>query len=338
MRRLAVCGALLVSTSVCAQQARPAAPAPGAAAHTLERVEVGVKSPPMWRMTKGDRTIVVLGTQYPLPETMPFYPKAIERELSQSQVALWPPGVRANDGVSVFRGMMLWNSLRNAKQNPDGQTLKQVLPPDTYAKWQAAKVRYLRGNDKVESLRPMYAAYELYEAALKSVGVRKDDPVWDVIQTTTKASKIPLVDTRFSIPVKASKSTARAFDVPAKDDLACLESTLDRLDGFVAAMSDAANAWSIGNMPEYRAAIMRYTPLQTCWARMTNEALADMSGISDPYGRTEATWLATLRSTLASRQRVFAMLPARDMVNHTGVVRTLLADGWTLTPIFKEAP
>ena len=339
MRRLIVLGFSLIAFSALAQTAPVPAPASTAAdpaVRTLDHVEVSVKSPPMWRLTKGDRQILVLGTQYPLPQTMPFFPRTIQREVAAAQAVVRAPGVYADDNVSIFRGLMLWNSVRKAKQNEGGKSLQQVLPAPLYAQWATVRDRYLPGRRDVESMRPMYAAYELYKEAVERVQVRPDDPVMDVVGATAKASGVPIIDSRVIIPVAATKATARAFDVPVAPDIQCLQMAVERVDPFVGQMSDAANAWSVGDMPAYRAAIARYEPLPACWARLTNEAFARMAGINDPYGRVDATWLATLHKTLQTHSRVFTMLPARDMVRGTGLAQALAAEGWTATPLFKE--
>lgn len=335
MRRFMVLALSALAFSAAAQAPQAGSgPAVDGSIRQLDTVSVSVKSPPMWRLTKGDRQILVLGTQYPLPQTMPFFPRTIEREVAAAQAVVRGPGVYADDNVSIFRGMMLWNSVRKAKQNEDGKSLREVVPAPLYEQWTAVRDRYLPGKGDLEKMRPMYAAYELYKEAVGRVQVRQDDPVMDVVGATAKAHGVPIIDSRVIIPVAATKATARAFEVPVGPDVACLQMAVERVDAFVGQMSAAANAWSIGDMPAYRDAIARYEPLTACWARLTNEALGRMAGINDPYGRVDATWLTALHKTLQTHSRVFTMLPARDMVRGTGLAQALAAEGWTATPLF----
>lgn len=78
--------------------------------------------------------------------------------------------------VGIFGAMMLWPSYQRSKKNPDDKKLRDVLPPATYARWQAAKARYLGRDPDVEDLRPVHAAKTLFDAAVRQVGLTGENP------------------------------------------------------------------------------------------------------------------------------------------------------------------
>ena len=140
---------------------------------TLEAIVVrGDQSgPSIWKFSRGNKVVWVLGTFQPLPKNTTFNPTQIEKRISESEIVLGPQGLVVGDNIGIFKGLTLWPSIRRNKFNADGKSLKDVLPPATYARWIQLKLKYL-GNDRgVERLRPMYAASELFEAALEKTNL-----------------------------------------------------------------------------------------------------------------------------------------------------------------------
>ena len=104
---------------------------------TLEAVVVRADQsvPPIWKFSRGNKVIWVLGTFQPLPKGTKFNPSQIERRIAESEVVLGPQGLVVGDNIGIMKGLMLWPSIRRKKFNADGKQLKDVLPPATYSKW-----------------------------------------------------------------------------------------------------------------------------------------------------------------------------------------------------------
>ena len=147
--------------------------------------------------------------------------------MAQAQEVLGPPGVSVSADVGLFGGLMLMPSYQRSKKNPDGKRLQDVLPPATYARWQAAKARYLGNDRSVEALRPVHAAKALFDAAVRQVGLSDEDRVDPVIRHVAKAHDIPLRSSVLRLTIKDPKKTLKQLSATSLDDVPCLEQTLD---------------------------------------------------------------------------------------------------------------
>lgn len=106
--------------------------------------------------------------------------------LSVSQGVLAPVSVSASAGP--LDGITLLPSLIGVRRNSDNMRLQEVVPADTYAHWLPLKGRYL-GNDGVEDWRPIFAAQELYRAALKKSDLVPYDGVWPAVEIWRSCSQ-----------------------------------------------------------------------------------------------------------------------------------------------------
>jgi hypothetical protein len=86
-------------------------------------------------------------------------------------VVIGPPTVSMGSDIGFFRGLMLVPSLLKARNNPGGMHLQDMVPADLYARWLPLKARYMGRDRGVEKRRPIFAAQELYEAAMRKSGL-----------------------------------------------------------------------------------------------------------------------------------------------------------------------
>lgn len=302
----------------------------------LAAVQVNVKSPPIWLFSKGDKKIIILGTQLPLPVSGVVITDSIHNYIENSDAVLTGPGLRPGDDVGLFRGLTLVSSMRKAQRNKDNKTLAQVVPADAYRRWEILKAKYIGRDSGVERFRPMYAAYELYAASLKRNGLTDTPMLGPVIAKATNAAGMQRVDARYSLPSDNLRRKIKEFDVAEADDVGCFVHTLNVLEAYLEYSPAAAEAWAVGDMARYRSAEKQYVPIDGCWERLTNEAIGRSSGIADPYAKVDSTWHAAVMAALAAHNVVFTTLPARDLVKGTGLAAKLRQDGFAVSALFSE--
>jgi hypothetical protein len=124
--------------------------------------------------------------------------------LAQSQEYLTPPGAQAK--VGFFRGLTMLPSLIGMKKNPDGATLRDVLPPEVYARWLPLKAKYLGDNDSIERERPIFAAETLFSAGLKQAGLTRGMPVSSKIDALIKQHKIKVTETGIKLDMDGAST------------------------------------------------------------------------------------------------------------------------------------
>ena len=156
---------VLSSFSIAAGAQSGPAPAPDIAEpKLLESVLVqGTQpGPRLWRVTRDDHTLWILGTLRPLPKQMTWASQEVDAIIAQSGEVLAPgrasPRIGAGD---MLKMATLMPSAMNSIKNPDGARLKEVLPPALYARWELARQRHMPDDRKVDRHRPTAAAIEL---------------------------------------------------------------------------------------------------------------------------------------------------------------------------------
>ena len=132
------------------------APPPAA---LLETVVVSGEQPGpgLWKVTKDDHVLWIIGTLTPLPKRMEWVPRDVERTIASAQRVLLSPSANVDVKGGALAGLFLLPSLLKARNNPDKQTLADVVPADLYARWQPLKLKYIGRSNSVEKRRPIFA-------------------------------------------------------------------------------------------------------------------------------------------------------------------------------------
>jgi len=283
--------------------------------------------PGMWRVSNGEHELWILGTLEPLPKHMTWRAREAEAALARSQALLAPP--RVSVSVGFFKGLAALPALLRARQNPGGQTLKDVLPADLFARWLALKEEFLDEDDDFERLRPSAAAYELYRRAIDRSGLVGGDVAWNVVEKLAKRHRVPITAVTVSLVLDDPKGTIRQFQqIPRDAETACLASTLATLETELQPMRRRASLWSLGDVEGLRRIAVtdqRASCLEAITAvpELRARVLALRTQLVDE-------WLAQAERALAANESTFAVLPIGEMLKPDGWVTSLRARGYTV--------
>jgi hypothetical protein len=243
--------------------AEPAAPAFAAI------VEIDVTGerpgPRMWKVSKGDHVLWVMGTLEPLPKRMTWRSKAVEDVLEQSQEVL-PSRPAFGFSWNPIAALRLYWQWRGFQKNPDHATLQQTLPPALYARFSALSFHH-----------------EVQNAVLRLAEHRR-----------VRLHKMTL-------PIDDPRGLLKEIgQIPMQAQISCLETTVARLESDLSAMKARAAAWAVGDVDA-----LRKLPLPdqqaACLAALSNSArfkdLNEKTSRAWMQGADEA--LAMNTSTLA---------------------------------------
>jgi hypothetical protein len=286
--------------------------------------------PGLWRVSKDDHEMWILGTLSPLPPKMQWISRDVEATIARSQEVLLGPTAQLD--VGVVSGLFLLPSLLAARNNPDDAKLADVVPPALYARWTPLREKYLPRDRAIEKRRPIFAAEELYQKAVERSGLSGSGVVMPVVEKAAKKHRIPTTQPKIRITVDAPRAAVKEFRKASLDDVECFAQTLDRVETDLGPMRARANAWATGDIEALRA--LPYTDQQeTCANAFLGAGAVQGHGFDDIRARLRDAWLAAAEKALATNRTTFAALPIAQILRDDGLVATLREKGYAV-----EAP
>lgn len=330
-------GLALAMCSAAAQQSQavPPQPAQTDGIKSLDAVVVtgSVSGPGLWNVYKDDEhDLWIMGTLSPLPASIEWDATNVREMIADAQEVLWTPGYAVNVEANLFQQAALGLGYLRAKKNPDGQSLKDVLPADVYARWIKAKAVYLRGNAGIEKRRPLVAAEELLDAAVKRARLSTKPIVYPALEETIKSNGVRSNYPQVKINVSNAAAKAALADVRRMqlDDVRCLEATLDAVETDIPRMVANANAWATGDV-----AAISFQALQRrnllCADAMMNPEFSAKYGLPDINSSIAARWMQEAKRALASNRSTIAFVPMENLVGPDSYLDRLKAQGYTVT-------
>ena len=333
-RLIALCLAGLVSVAAAVEAPVPTssvAPPPPGKVTELQGVSVsGVQpGPGLWKVSKGDHVLWVLGTLDLLPKHMDWQARDVLAAIAESQQVLDRPQVKLDAKLGFFGTLGLLPSLIGVRNNPDGKRLVDVVPPDQYARWLVLKKRYLGWDNGVEKQRPIFAAAALFIAAIKQADLSNDmlDPL---IKKAAAQHDLKPTPVTYTVVVDQPKAVVKDFKKTPMDDRDCFAKTLDHLDSDVALMRARANAWATGDLDTLRRLPLS-DQLQVCLAAVDASGVAHELGLTAIEDHVEATWVTAASKALATNRVTFAQLPMQRLLGDHSYLAALQSLGDTVT-------
>ncbi|MGH8083209.1 MAG: TraB/GumN family protein [Lysobacter sp.] len=285
--------------------------------------------PGMWKVVRGGHVLWILGTVSPLPKDMTWLSRDVEATIAESQEVIAPPSVNFDTELGMFRTMLLIPTALKARKNPDGKTLQEVVPADMYARWSTLKARYIGRDGGVEKWRPIFAAQELYEAAIRQSGLSLKGVVKPVVDKIAKQHDVPITEARVTLKIDDPKAALKEFSNSTMDDRECFSKTLSRIEVDLESMRARGNAWAIGDIATLRT-LPQGDQYRTCMNALAETGVAQRLNMGDLRERVIAHWLQRAEAAIAKNNSTFATLPVGDLVESGGVLDRLRGAGYTV--------
>ncbi len=285
--------------------------------------------PGLWKVSKGDHVLWILGTLSPLPRRMTWQSQQVADVIAGSQQVLLAPSIKMKLDVGFFGKLFLLPAAYSARKNEDGKTLQQLLPPAQYVRWLVLKQQYL-GNDRgIERWRPIFAAQELYGKALKANGLNNSGGVVSSVEALARQHGIKPTPVVYQTVIEQPRAAIKAFTASGLDDTACFSHTLDSIEHDLPTMTARANAWASGDLQTLQQ-LPDSDRRDTCVAALTSAGFAHKLGLDDLPTRLRDAWLAAARAALAHNAQTFALLPIDQLLSPDGWLARLKALGYAV--------
>jgi uncharacterized protein YbaP (TraB family) len=316
-------GALL---SGLASTTAPAGALPPAAAAPQQLDEIAIigerPGPRLWKVSKGDHVLWLLGTLNHLPRRMTWRSSEVESALGESQELLIS-GPSVSAGVGPIGAIRLYVQWRRTQKNPDHLKLNVWLPAPLYARFEALKARFDAGDNSIEELRPSFAALRLYEHAVEAAGMTAHDEVEQSVVKLAKRRGIPIQRAELKIedPSGALKEVSA---LPPTVEIDCLAATVSRIETDLPSMQERAKAWATGDVDRLRALPYPHQR-EACISALSNspriKALVD---------RVVQAWSIEAESALSRNRVSFAMRPIYELLDSDGPLAKFRAEGYVV--------
>lgn len=308
----------------------PSVVSPGAAEPAPEQIHVVAQrpGPGMWKVSKGEHVLWVFGMYGPVPKDMQWRSHEVENVILHSQEYLSAPSASARPGF--FKSITLLPSMIGVRKNPDGATLRDVMPEQEYARWTALKAKYLPDNEDVERERPIFAAEVLSNAARKQAGLVDSYTVRKQVLDLVKKAKLKETSSTYELPMDNARTVLKNFKKSTLGDAACLARTMATLEQDIQAASRRASAWAKGDLIEMRKLDFAGRE-EACFGALMNSAAFDAEPeFKHMKTRANEKWIASAEKALAANASTFAMLKIEDIFDPKGVIAALAAKGYTV--------
>jgi uncharacterized protein YbaP (TraB family) len=295
---------------------------PAAAATEEVVIEGRHEGPRMWRVSKGDHTLWILGTLSPLPKKMVWQPDAVQEVLRQAQevVPAWPTyGIGANP-LTALRVYIEW---RRLQKPPDELPLSQALPPPLYARVEALKARYVPKDSKLEELRPMLAARELLSRVFDASGLALHNEVQQQVLHLAREQGVRVHQDKLKIedPVKVLKDVEAT---PLSSEVACLDAVVTLLETDLGPMQARARAWALGDVDTLRK-LPHADDRTACVA-----AVSTSERVRKLIARALDDWMIAVEDSLARNRGTLAVQSMDRLLGEDGALQALRAKGYSV--------
>jgi len=267
------------------------------------------RGPAWWKLTDADSTIWILGVpQGGLPRSVKWDTIGVERRLNNAKQLLLPPDY---GGTNIFSLVFFMFFNRDAFES-QGRTLEPSLPPELRVRY--VKVRNELGVDakQVERWEPFLASMVLSSQFQRPLGFDRGEPL-DKIRSLARRARVKQDRIAGYDFMPAIRTLAAA---PAKDQLECLDVSLDQIEAGREPLLTAARGWADGDL---KAALSA--------ERGTDRCLAVLPGISAFTQRVMADTSAAIVKALDTPGKTVVVVELRPLLAETGVLQRLKARG-----------
>jgi hypothetical protein len=333
----------------------PIEEAPAVREQELETILVngGQAVPQMWKVSRGEHVLWVVANRA-APAGSTWYMDDLDARMAESQLLMLPGNLKVDLGVNIVYAVTLLPTAFKAAKNPDGQTLKDVLPPETYARWRVLKTEYVGRDNDIEKWRPSIALGMLEDKIGDKIRPRPKKPapgsappprpgpmLMPLVEKSAKKHRVktrtpPRVERKIEVDhVRDKLKSAGRINLV---DPQCVAARLDYLEKLV-------EYWKLMADPEAKADAPKRTPecnepdmyiKKVKAGEMPDStglvAVMDDMQLQEKLGREqfEAEWLAAAQAALEKNTSSFAVLQAFRQRDNKGYLDKLRERGYTV--------
>jgi uncharacterized protein YbaP (TraB family) len=299
----------------------------------LEEVQVkDLPSPMMWRVSREDHELWIIGTMSPMPINLEWNRKEVEAVVRDADEIIG--GMNMTASINVRSGFALMGalpSLINIHKNPDKAKLQDLLPPEQFERWQKLEIAALGKlpEDDILQWRPMIIADALFAKTLRSRGLGENDQVSGVMYSVAhEAGKhVQNFNQQWALS-KPRKLIAEFRSLPRAPEVQCLVETMDFIEQKLPQVEALARLWAVGDSKLLEQDLSALERQPCTLASVRESSLKDM--ISQTEGGARQYFLDMAGYVLLGRDSTVATMPIQVLAGTDGVLEQLRRSGYTV--------
>lgn len=263
---------------------------------------------PMWTVTRGDSTLILVGAITGIPRDLSWRPDDLEAAAARSQLILTPQEGRASI-TDVLR--VIWR-IRSIARMPRGQTSADYLTPE----WQARLDALMAGerNQDWRSKSLLILGFDLMQDKAGYTGRGGGDDAMDVIRRAARRARVM---TRPVGTVRGDELIDSLIEAPQSAHVPCVQAAIAAAEHGSDAARERAEDWRALRVADVVASPLDQA-LNQCW----------------PWGDPEIApqlhqqWAAAIETSLISPGVTMGVAPLRLLAEADGVLDGLEARGF----------
>jgi hypothetical protein len=284
-------------------------PEPTAAAQLDDIVVQARRSgAPMWTVTRGDSTLILVGAITGIPRDLAWRPDDLEAAAARSNQILSPQEGRVSVS-DIFR--IIWRA-RTIGMMPQGQTTADYLTPDYQARLESIMADERNQDWRTESL--LLVGFQLMQDKAGYRAGRSGDDAMDVIRRAARRARVPV---RPVGTVRGDELVESLITAPQTAHVPCVEAAIVAAEQGPDSARIRAEDWRALRVADVVASPIDRA-LNQCW----------------PWGDPEIApqlrqqWAAAIETAMTSSGVTMGVAPIRLLADEGGVLDGLVARGF----------
>ena len=269
--------------------------------------------PALWKVTKGDAQVFILGAATPLPHLLQWDTLRLENALNGADALYLEP----RPSLSPMELMRLAVN-RGPLELPGGQTLEKVLPPKEKERFTRLMVTIHGKAQTYDRLKPAVAGLFLISDWRKAAGLSEGKPGTTVMHLAEDAH----VPVRSVGDFRLDPFVDTASKLSMADNIACFDAAMDDIDQESAHVPAMSAAWAKGDLK---------TVGQTYKASLLTGCLMRIPSVQKVLDRGTDQGVQTVQAALIKPGKSVAVVDLNFLLRPNGVLDRLKAQGATIT-------
>lgn len=265
---------------------------------------------PMWTITRGDSTLILVGVIRSIPRDVTWRPDALEAAAAKADLILLPQEGRVSM-TDIFR--VIWRA-RTIGRLPEGRTTADYLTPEYQTRLEA-----LMAGERDQDWRRTSLLFVGFDLMQDKAGFRAGREGVDAVDVVRRAGRRARVTTRPIGTVRGDEMIDSLINAPQSVHAPCVERAIAAAEMGPDASRERAEDWRAFRVPEVVASPIEQA-LRICW----------------PWGDPELSpllhqqWAAAVETAMISPGVTMGVAPVRLLAEEGGVLDGLKARGFEI--------